>query len=117
MASNDNYGIDVFEAMFNKKKTINLLLEKEKRVKKEVKDSYQKAKQRIVQIDQLNDKVERQTSLLQSQIQKINDAHNVSKLLMMEKIVKLQRETAELERKKNKCFEAKIEKERASNFT
>ena len=64
--------------------------------KEEANNSYSKARQRVIQIEQLNDKVERQTSLLKSQIQKITDVHNISKLLMMEKIVKLQRETDEL---------------------
>ena len=70
-----------------------MLFQREKMAKEEAKHSYSKAKQRIVQIEQLNDKVERQTSLLKSQIAKITDVHNISKLLMMEKIVKLQRET------------------------
>lgn len=74
----------------------------------DVKNSCIKAKQRIVQIEQLNDKVERQTSLLRSQIEKINDAHNVSKLLMMEKIVRLQRETEEMEKKRNNCFKVRM---------
>lgn len=74
----------------------------------DVRNSCIKAKQRIVQIEQLNDKVERQTSLLRSQIEKINDAHNVSKLLMMEKIVRLQRETEEMEKKRNNCFKVRM---------
>lgn len=84
------------------------MLERERRVKMDVRNSCIKAKQRIVQIEQLNDKVERQTSLLRSQIEKINDAHNVSKLLMMEKIVRLQRETEEMEKKRNNCFKVRM---------
>jgi len=49
----------------------------------------QKAKQRIYQIAQLNDKANKQSVLMRNQINKINDAHMMSKILMMEKIVKL----------------------------
>lgn len=43
----------------------------------------QKAKQRIYQIAQLNDKANKQSVLMRNQINKINDAHMMSKILMM----------------------------------
>lgn len=51
---------------------------------------------------------------MKNQYEKITEAHNVSKILMMEKIVKLQRETEDLERKRNQYYQSKAERQRSS---
>ena len=59
--------------------------------KNQANDILIKAKQRIAQVEQLNQKVEKQASLLKNQVDKINEVHTLSKILMMEKILRLQR--------------------------
>lgn len=53
---------------------------------------------------------------MKNQYDKITEAHTMSKILMMEKIVKLQRETEDLERKKQQYYKIKAEKQRSATI-
>lgn len=50
---------------------------------------------------------------MRNQIEKINEAHMVSKILMLEKIVKKEKEAEDMINKKNKYFRIRAEKYRA----
>ena len=47
-----------------------------------------KAQQRLMQIEQLVDKADKQSMLLKNQIEKLNEAHMMTKLLTIEKMIK-----------------------------
>lgn len=53
------------------------------------KENIVKAQQRLVQIEQLADKAEKQSVLIKNQIEKINDAHMMTKILTIEKMIKV----------------------------
>jgi len=48
--------------------------------------------QRLVQIEQLADRAEKQSMLLRNQIDKINDAHTMTKILTIERMIKAKME-------------------------
>ncbi len=45
------------------------------------KENIVKAQQRLIQIEQLADRAEKQSVLIKNQIEKINDAHMMTKIL------------------------------------
>lgn len=48
--------------------------------------------QRLVQIEHLADRAEKQSVLLRNQIDKINDAHTMTKILTIERMIKAKME-------------------------
>lgn len=51
-----------------------------------------KAQQRLYQMEHLADRAEKQSMLLRNQIDKINDAHMMTKILTIEKMIKAKME-------------------------
>jgi hypothetical protein len=62
----------------------------------------------------LAEKAEKQSMLLKNQIDKINDAHMVTKILTIEKMIKAKMEHDELEKRKNTIFRIREDRNRAS---
>lgn len=60
------------------------------------------------------DQAEKQAMLMKNQIDKINDAHMMTKILTIEKMIKAKMEHDELEKRKNTIFRIREEKNRAS---
>ena len=56
------------------------------------KNSISLMQQRIVQMEQMADRAEKQSVLLRNQIDKINDAHTVTKILTTERMIKAKME-------------------------
>jgi uncharacterized protein (DUF342 family) len=54
---------------------------------------------------------------MRNQINKINDAHMMSKILMMEKILKLGMENESMERKRMQCNKIREHKNRVTNIS
>jgi RNA-binding protein YhbY len=52
--------------------------------------------------------------LLRNQIDKINDAHTITKILTIEKMIKVKMEHDDMEKKKNIIFRIREDKHRAS---
>ena len=52
--------------------------------------------------------------LLKNQIDKLNDAHMMTKLLTIEKMIRAKQEHDDLERRRNSIFRIREEKRRAS---
>jgi hypothetical protein len=98
------YGIDEFEKLFEKKKLIVDAIDEYKSKNKDSKYNIVRAQQRLFQIEQLAERAEKQSMLLKSQIDKINDAHMMTKILTIEKMIKAKMEHDELERKKTTIF-------------
>ena len=83
------YGIDEFQKLFEKKKLVNDAISEYHDKNKMSKENIVKAQQRLVQIEQLADKAEKQSVLIKNQIEKINDAHMMTKILTIEKMIKV----------------------------
>jgi hypothetical protein len=108
------FGIDEFEKLFEKKKLIVDAIQEYQSKNKDSKQSIEKAQQRLYQIEHLADRAEKQSMLLKNQIDKINDAHMMTKILTIEKMIKAKMEHDELEKRKNTIFRIREEKNRAS---
>ena len=85
-------GIDDFEKIFEKKKLIAEAISEFKEKNKTSKNSISLMQQRIVQMEQMADRAEKQSVLLRNQIDKINDAHTVTKILTIERMIKAKME-------------------------
>jgi hypothetical protein len=108
------FGIDEFERLFEKKKLIVDAISEYQAKNKDSKQSILKAQQRLYQMEHLADRAEKQSVLLKNQIDKINDAHMMTKILTIEKMIKVKMEHDELEKRKNNIFRIREEKHRAS---
>jgi len=59
---------------------------------KDAKAGIMKAQQRLVQIEQLAERADKQSVLLKNQIEKLNEAHMMVKILTIEKMIKAKQE-------------------------
>lgn len=90
------YGIDQFEKIFEKKKLIVDAIGQFRSKNKDSKQNIIRAQQRLYQIQQLADRAEKQSMLLKNQIDKINDAHMMTKILTIEKMIKVKQQHDDL---------------------
>jgi hypothetical protein len=97
-------GIDDFEKLFEKKRLIAEAIDEFRTKNKSTKQSIAKAQQRLQQIEQLAERSEKQSMLLRNQIDKINDAHTMSKILTIERMIKAKMEHDELQKRKETIF-------------
>lgn len=86
-----HYGIDEFEKVYEKKKIICEALTEFHDKNKLSKANIMRARQRLYQIEQLTEKADRHSMLLKNQIEKINDAHMMNKILTIEKMIRMKK--------------------------
>lgn len=60
--------------------------------------------QRLVQIEHLAELADKQSVLLKNQIERINDAHTMTKILTIERMIKAKMEHDELQKRKENIF-------------
>lgn len=60
--------------------------------------------QRLVQIEHLAELADKQSVLLKNQIERINDAHTMAKILTIERMIKAKMEHDELQKRKENIF-------------
>lgn len=90
------FGIDEFQKLFEKKKLIVDTIGQYHSKNKESLGRIIKTQQRLYKMQQLADQAEKQAMLMKNQIDKINDAHMMTKILTIEKMIKAKMEHDEL---------------------
>ncbi len=107
------YDIDEFQKIYEKKRLLADAIHEYRQKNKYSKENILRAKQRIYQIQQLNDKATKQTVMMRNQMDKINQSHMLARILMMQKMVKIQKENQTMENKRNQYFRIREERDRA----
>ena len=109
-------GFDDFEKVFEKKRMIGDAIGEFQGKNKAARQNIALMQQRIVQIEHLADRAEKQGVLLKSQISKVNDAHTMNKILTIEKMIKAKQENDDLQRKRDAIFRIREDRNRAHSF-
>ena len=81
-------------------KALNNILSQQKKRKSHTTVNLGQAKKRIANLQQLQDSVTKQMSYMKMKTEKITDVYLMNKILMMEKVVRMQREAEDLQQKK-----------------
>ena len=72
--------------------------------------------QRIVQIEHLAERADKQSVLLRNQINKVNEAHTMAKILTIEKMIKIKQENDDLQRKRDIVFRIREGRSRTNSL-
>lgn len=98
-----NKDYEEYEKIYFESKALNKIIAMEKEKKAETSVNLKRTKKRIVNLKQLQDSVDKQVSYMKMQTEKISDVYKMNKILMMEKVVRMQREAEYLQNKKDQC--------------
>lgn len=93
------------------------MLAREKQRKLEAQTGVREAKKNVIYLKQLQDSVDRKISHLQVQTEKVSDVYKMNKILMMEKILRMQREADDLSKKKDQCQRIRAQKMQSVHLT
>ena len=97
-------GFDDFEKVFEKKKMIGDAIGEFQGKNKATRQNIALMQQRISQIEHLAERADKQSVLLRNQMNKVNEAHTMAKILTIEKMIRVKQENDELERKRDMIF-------------
>jgi hypothetical protein len=109
-------GINDFEQLFEKKRLLGEAIEEFHGKNKLSKEEINKMQRRLFQIEHLAERADKQSVLLRGQIERINEAHTVTKLLTIERMIKAKAEHDELQRRRENNFRIREEKQKVAFF-